>query len=795
MPIFTKMGEAFQFANFLALTPVLKIFMQKLMHQIRSLFRPRDPRRRALLWAVIASFLCGAIELGAPVEVFLQAMRNQVFQSKASGKIVVVGVDDKTLKALGTKTPDSQFFADAVHNIREAGASKILLDFNRSIYGGTQGDKAFVRELHDSHGKAFLIVRWGTNPATGKNDWLFPAREFREQSRLASAAVKLDFMAIVRRLNYADQPAGAAIPSLAAEMANRAEPLGADFPINYSINARSIPSVSALDLVQGKAGTRLVGKTVILAATARTLNDIFRSPGTEDIPGVYVQVLGAETLLQGKPISLGWIPALFVALVLALAALRANRAHIGRFVSFAALAVFIVTAVLERQLIFIEIAPSLLLFAIVGFGQLLVNSSQRGARTNQTSGLPNLAALNNLADTKGQTMIVALVRNYAAILSSMDSRLEAEFIAQLATRLSIGTAGTPLYQTEEGVFAWLVPAYVARDLGSQLDAMHAVFLPPVHSGGRNFDIDVAFGVDQNFDRTLANRYGSARLVAAEAAKEGRKWKGYDAVNLEDAEWKLSILGRLDEAIDNGELWVAYQPQLHFGSGKLASAEALVRWSHPERGEISPDDFVLVAEEHNRIGKLTDFVLERAVADAARINATGTPFSVSVNVSARLLNSPELVIKIRSLLQAHDLAPHYLALELTESAELNQEDDSLKRLHELRELGIGLSIDDYGTGFSSMDYLKLVPANEVKLDRSFVKQLLGSVSDRLIVESAIRLSHALNRSVVAEGIEDEATLGMVKDMGCDLAQGYIISPPINIAQLLSLLGTTKRRAAA
>ena len=146
--------------------------------------------------------------------------------------------------------------------------------------------------------------------------------------------------------------------------------------------------------------------------------------------------------------------------------------------------------------------------------------------------------------------------------------------------------------------------------------------------------------------------------------ENLRWKAFDPATLADAEWKLSLLGRLDAAIDTGEVWVAYQPQLDLTTGRLVGAEALVRWSHPEKGEVSPQEFVLAAEQHDRIDKLTEFVLTDAIGAAAGFAARGIPFNVAVNLSARLLERPGLVDLVRSLLAQADLAPEHLTLEVT-----------------------------------------------------------------------------------------------------------------------------------
>src|SRR5207249_6920903 len=178
----------------------------------------------------------------------------------------------------------------------------------------------------------------------------------------------------------------------------------------------------------------------------------------------------------------------------------------------------------------------------------------------------------------------------------------------------------------------------------------------------------------------------------------------------------------------------YQPKLDLRTRRIVGAEALARWTHPEKGPIAASEFVAAAEQHDRIGKLTDFVLDKAVAAAASINKRGGDFGIAVNLSARLLTDKGFTLRVSALLARHRLAPEHLTLELTETAALTDSGEGLEMIAGLRELGIHISIDDYGTGLSTLDYLKKIPASEIKIDQSFVKAMVVNRSDRLMVQS-------------------------------------------------------------
>jgi EAL domain-containing protein (putative c-di-GMP-specific phosphodiesterase class I) len=255
-----------------------------------------------------------------------------------------------------------------------------------------------------------------------------------------------------------------------------------------------------------------------------------------------------------------------------------------------------------------------------------------------------------------------------------------------------------------------------------------------------------------------------------------------------------MLSQLDEAIDRGEVWVAYQPKLELATRRIVGAEALARWTHPEKGPIAASEFVAAAEQNNRIGKLTDFVLEQAVAAAAQINRRGIDFEIAVNLSARLLTDKGFTLRLSALLARHRLPAERLTLELTETAALTG-GEGLDMMARLRDLGVNIAIDDYGTGLSTLDYLKKIPANEIKIDQSFVKGVGDNRSDRLMVQSTIGLAHSLDRKVVAEGVEHQEILEILLEMKCDIAQGFAIGRPMSLDSLSKRLTADRKRGAA
>jgi diguanylate cyclase (GGDEF)-like protein len=255
--------------------------------------------------------------------------------------------------------------------------------------------------------------------------------------------------------------------------------------------------------------------------------------------------------------------------------------------------------------------------------------------------------------------------------------------------------------------------------------------------------------------------------------------------------RLRLLGELRVALEQGQLLLHYQPKLDLVTGAVRGVEALVRWQHPERGLLSPDTFVPTAERTGLINQLTDYVLDLALAKAAQWLDEGLSVPMAVNISARSLLDPGFPDRVLAALSARRMPPSSLILEITETSIMEDPEHALAALQRLHDAGVYLSIDDFGTGYSSLAYLKRLPVDEIKVDRSFVAALTVDARDRLIVASTVSLGRALGLDVVAEGVEDEDTLAVLQELGCDLAQGFLFGRPEADPQLGGRPGERRR----
>jgi hypothetical protein len=455
---------------------------------------------------------------------------------------------------------------------------------------------------------------------------------------------------------------------------SRVPPSIGTFLIDYAVDPRTVPVVSAADLIDGSVPADLLeGKDVVVATTSARSGDEYLMPGHGRMPGVYNNILGAETLKRGRPIDLGWLPVYLLAVALTILGLRPKSSRRSAAVfSLGFGGLLLAPILLESKGMFVQIMPGLFLLLVTGgsdaWRRFRAVYRDRASR-NALSGLPNLSALRETAAATEKLLIAARVHNYAEICATLPADEERALVEQIASRLTLGQASTALFQGDEGIFIWLAGVEIEAELGAHLTALHTLFRSPVLVCGSRLDLSVTFGIEAGTERSVANRIGGALVAADEAAAETLQWKRYDPGTPEDAAWKLSLLSELDTAIEAGDLWVAYQPKFDLRGRTIIGAEALVRWTHPQKGLISPLDFVPAAEQSGRIEELTAFVLERAIRAAAVLHRHHPWFNMSVNLSPKLLGRFPVEATVIGLLGEYGVAPGCLTLEVTESVAL------------------------------------------------------------------------------------------------------------------------------
>ncbi len=400
------------------------------------------------------------------------------------------------------------------------------------------------------------------------------------------------------------------------------------------------------------------------------------------------------------------------------------------------------------------------------------------------TGLPNrnrlLQVLHNWTLENGNcfSTIKLCIQRINEINCSLGHDIGDKVIQTVAEHIRQMTSGEVLFHLGGSEFVLLYRHTHDVDLAEDLDALLATIEPEFQYQGISLYIElqvgaVIFPLHAREASTLLQR---ASVAMHHAQKVDTSFQLYNAVLTSDNLKYLQLINDLKTAIEAGQLALHYQPKLSLGLDEIHHVEALVRWSHPQQGMIPPDHFIAIAEQTGLINDLTQWVLNEAAQQYKRWAVMGVSLSIAVNVSYRNLQDKHFYDLVMDILDKTGMPNEALSLEMTERAVVDDMDAVIAVLSRFRDSGIRISIDDFGTGYSSLTQLKNLPVSELKIDKSFVLNLLDEQANQVIVRSSIELAHNLGMFVVAEGVEDEATLRWLRRNGCDLVQGYHISRP-------------------
>lgn len=758
---------------------------------------------RRWLVAVPLAALCGLLTLlgggGDRLERQLRETRDGLRSHAASGEIHIVEIDSASLRRIAQWPWARRHHGALVDRLRAAGVRSIGFDIDFSSPSNPGDDAAFGAALERAQGTVYLATLTQTL-SSGSSQLVdnIPIPALRDHAFLASVNIVPDEDGHVRSMLLGVETDGMPRPALAAMIAERDAAIGTSFPIDFSIDPATVPRHSYADILAGRVpASTLAGKRILIGATAVEMGDRYGTPRHGITPGVVIQALAAETLLAGPIPSYGhggWALGLALLTILA-STTRRRRATAVALFGAGSLAVFLLPLAGEEYLTTTyRVAPAvaaLVAGALTGFAFEMLATFRRRARTDGETGLPNLIALAALPESARDTIVVARIDRFAAIAAGLGPAATVNLVNRIADRIGFDKA-RPVYRVDEAQLAWCDDSDPVA-LEQQLDALATLMRSPVDCG-RLIDVSLAFGIAARDGATGRQQAANASLAAERAARGGVRFERFVAGKCEETDWHLSLLGELDTAMANAEVWNAYQPKLDIRTRRIMGAEALVRWDHPARGPIGPDQFIPLVEAHGRASDLTLHVLVRALEDAAAWYRSGLALGVAVNISATLLLDAAFAVLLEREITASQLPGERITLEVTESAAMRDSELAIAALESWRALGVNISIDDYGTGQSSLSYLQTLPASELKIDKSFVGSIAHNERNAIMVRSTIALAHELGMKVVAEGVEDADCLGRLAEMGCDTAQGWHIGRPMSAQDIVEFVGEQVREAA-
>ncbi|MEL7218379.1 MAG: EAL domain-containing protein, partial [Pseudomonadota bacterium] len=629
-----------------------------------------------------------------------------------------------------------------------------------------------------------------------------PIPEFRENVFIASVNVSPSENGRITHYPHGTTTNGTARPSLANMLAKASGEVDQSFKVDQAIDIHTIPRISFIDLIEGRVSREDVqGKRVVIGATAIELFDQYPSALFGVQPGVVIQVQAAETLLQDR-VRGGtgqWLPIFSVGLLLGLflllrsrqgkGATHGNRVALSLFVALISLAMLLD----QLSLAYVGVAgATVFLMTYIAAQRALMAAVNLEAErlTDTASRLPNRAAMQiEFARRDGAGIAAARIADFAEVQTTLGVSHVADLDRAIARRLRLMAGVDEVYRLENGLFGWFMPPEHREDPDSAFAAARSLFTTPFEIAGERLRLAAHFG------NSVAS-VEDAEAASEVATKRGLSWSANARELHEETQFRQRLLGELDDALVNGAISVVFQPKLKLDDQVIAAGECLVRWNSPQLGFVSPADFIPILEEKGRIFDLTLFVLREALKRRDEAFQQGFRISLAVNVSAQLLSDEEFVDATCAELEAAGTVESGgITLEITESAPLVDSVSARAALVRLSAAGARISIDDYGTGQASLNYLQDFPAQEIKLDQSFVRNLVVDRKDRIMVQSTIELAHALGFDIVAEGVENEEALNALAELGCDYAQGWEIGKPVQWSDFSERLGKYEKVKAA
>jgi len=411
------------------------------------------------------------------------------------------------------------------------------------------------------------------------------------------------------------------------------------------------------------------------------------------------------------------------------------------------------------------------------------------ARHDALTDLPNRTLLRNEVDlaiataasTDAQTALLILdLDRFKEVNDTLGHDHGDMLLCEVAARLSYALPPAAMISRLGGdEFGVLLPNTDRAHIDTHVAAMIASLREPFVLRGYRVEVDASVGiaVAPEHGTTFDVLFQHADVAMYVAKREGKGSNVYSADQDFHSPERLALMGELRHAIENQQLVLHYQPKVDCRNNQLLGVEALVRWPHAQRGLIAPDQFISLAEQTGLIGPLTQWVLRTALQQSREWRDRGMDVPVAVNLSTRNLHEANLVGVVEKALETYELPSSALVLEITESSLMANPDHALSVLTELSLAGVKIAVDDFGTGYSSLAYLKDLPVHELKIDRSFVKDMLQQPRNLAIVQSTVDLAHHLGMQVVAEGVEDQGTWELLGRVGCDMGQGYYLSRPV------------------
>ncbi|MEP3759522.1 MAG: EAL domain-containing protein [Marinomonas sp.] len=696
--------------------------------------------------------------------------------STPSNEIVLVEIDQRTIE----NDQKAKALLAALSNVQEVSAANVFLDVPHGKLG--EIEESFIANL-DEEAKAnlFLVGRYSQRGDGKTLNFPVDPRNVNSQNLVVTDRYDWPVFPYDWHVHSAVLENGRFYNSFAMELAGMTATEPSTIFIDYRYSADDFHAISVNDVASGKfEPSTFAGKSVVFGYVGSQESDLVKLPKSGYSNQSFVAIFAAESLKNGGVIYFDRFKMLlgfFCLLLGVIVFCRTNRwfgyaGIVGVFVAGLIVPIF--------APIYLELSAAGLF--LVTFAGLRGFNRWRGSIEMRSgeSGLPTLKALTRKLQTiktlEHQSLVAAKLHGLSDAMAMLDDDGRLKYFEAIAARLKIANSDLELFANSGEHIVWH-EGFEQRDiLQSHLVALKAIFANPLEIGGKFFDVPVTFAADLSFGEAAATRISNVIALADKTSLAEVPILIGDEATSKDREWTVSLQSSIDAALKKGEIFPVFQPKVCLDDGSICGYEALVRWNDKERGFISPAYFIEQCEQAGRMGKLTQFMLEQSIRQYQASAAYPNGGTLAVNISSTMFSDTSLPQMVSDILDATGFPEERLVIEVTETARIHDPKTAKSVLNALASIGVGLSLDDFGTGTAGLETLYNYPFSEIKIDRAFIAGLNSDPKARLICNQVIELGNSLNMNVVAEGIEDLATMMALKQMGCPMMQGFYLGRP-------------------
>ncbi|WP_374406011.1 EAL domain-containing protein [Pelagerythrobacter sp.] len=751
----------------------------------RKLFASERLRHAAI--AIAIAVVVGLTTLLRPVDITVWSVQAKLFDHTPSGDIVFFEMGQAS--SPNANAGGNRRLLHAIEQLDAAGVERIFIDMPVRRSDARALDSELRKTMERSADRIVLTQTMLEDQAAGK-----PLREndpfFERGMRVVSNDYRTDFLGFVWAIEASYSDGSVEFPAMWSVLAANGRQYDS-IALDYSIDLALVPQYEFDEWAPASGKTdALAGKMVILGPSGTDAR-IVKYPGYAFGPSSLVHVLAAETALRGTGWTFHWpwVVGLFgLSLVAGISLFRRARPRRIFYLCWvASVAAFILaTAHLGIRSVFGELLMLALTYASL---RSTVNFKRRHLFVEPRSKLPNFVALQRDFDDNfsGKTsVVVAKIARLDAVFATLTAPDQTRYLRQLASRLGLGDAGSVIYYDGGKYFAWIVSGDLSNDLQGHLEGLRAIASQSITVSQRVLDVSMTIGVDESSGKPVSSRL-SAAIAAADQAREAyRPVFIISDFAADSEEWDYSLQSRLESALSEDRISIKLQPQADLRDGRIVGAEALARWVDEERGEIPPSRFILQCERVGRLDELTKRILAKSLDAVEVLQGGGHKPRISVNVSAIQFVDSRIAELIEKNLAIHSVNPDQLTIEVTETARIENFSAARGVFEQVKQLGVTFSMDDFGVASANLEAIFELPFDEIKIDQMFVRDLHRSATARAIVKNVIGLARDAGLTSVAEGIEDSETYALLREIGCDLGQGYYIARPMALSQLKEIL---------